>query len=69
MSGTSQTSDREIVDLLRQEGPMSVAQLAGATGVTATAVRQRLSRLMGQGHVGRQTLSRRPGAGPAIATP
>jgi predicted ArsR family transcriptional regulator len=56
MSGTSQTSDNDIVDLLRQAGSMCVSELAVATDVTPTAVRQRLSRLMGQGLVGRRTL-------------
>jgi predicted ArsR family transcriptional regulator len=56
MGGTSQTSDGDIVDLLRQTGSMCVSELAEATDVTATAVRQRLSRLMEQGLVGRHTL-------------
>jgi predicted ArsR family transcriptional regulator len=56
LSGISQTSDRDIVDLLRQTGSMCVSELAEATDVTATAVRQRLSRLMEQGIVGRRTL-------------
>jgi DeoR family transcriptional regulator, suf operon transcriptional repressor len=55
MSGTSQTSDADIVDLLRQRGSMSVSELAQATDVTSTAVRQRLSRLMDQGLVGRDS--------------
>jgi DeoR family suf operon transcriptional repressor len=42
------TSDVMILDLLRKHGPMSVAHLARVTGVTATAVRQRLNRLMGE---------------------
>lgn len=42
------TSDVMILDLLRKQGPMSVAQLARVTGVTATAVRQRLNRLRGE---------------------
>jgi predicted ArsR family transcriptional regulator len=48
MSTTVETSDRQILDLLSQADSMSVAQLARAMGVTATAVRQRLNRLMGQ---------------------
>ncbi len=56
MGGISQTSDSDIVDLLRQTGSMCVSELAVATDVTPTAVRQRLSRLMGQGLVGRHTL-------------
>lgn len=42
------SSDIAVLDLLRKSGPMKVAQLATATGVTATAVRERLKRLMNQ---------------------
>jgi predicted ArsR family transcriptional regulator len=56
MGGISQTSDSDIVGLLRETGSMCVAELAQATDVTPTAVRQRLSRLMDQGLVGRHTL-------------
>jgi DeoR family transcriptional regulator, suf operon transcriptional repressor len=44
-------SDRTILDLLRQRGEMTVAELETALGVTATAVRQRLNRLLDQGYV------------------
>jgi DeoR family suf operon transcriptional repressor len=47
------TSDDLILGLLRSNGPMSVAQLAGSTGVTLTAVRQRLNRLMGDSMIER----------------
>lgn len=53
MSTTTETSDSQLLDLLRRSGGMSVAELADATDVTATAVRQRLTRLMGQGLVER----------------
>ncbi|HTU26806.1 MAG TPA: ArsR family transcriptional regulator, partial [Pirellulales bacterium] len=56
MSGTSQTSDNDIVGLLRQAGSMCVTELADATLVTPTAVRQRLTRLMEQGIVARHAL-------------
>ncbi|HEX4143713.1 MAG TPA: ArsR family transcriptional regulator [Pirellulales bacterium] len=56
MGGISQTSDSDIVGLLRETGSMCVSELAQATDVTPTAVRQRLSRLMSQGIVGRHTL-------------
>lgn len=46
-------SDVAILDLLRKLQAMSVAQLATSLQVTATAVRQRLSRLMAQGYVRR----------------
>jgi predicted ArsR family transcriptional regulator len=54
MSTVTETSDATLLDLLRREGPMSVSQVAHATSVTATAVRQRLTRLMGQGLVDRE---------------
>lgn len=47
------TSDSQLLDLLRRQGAMSVSQVAEKTAVTATAVRQRLSRLMGQGMIER----------------
>lgn len=55
MSTVSETSDARLLDLLRQQGAMSIADLAGATTVTATAVRQRLTRLMAQGLIERET--------------
>lgn len=51
----SETSDSTTLDLLRRNGPMSVSQLADKTEVTATAVRQRLLRLMAQDLVQRTT--------------
>lgn len=50
-----ETSDAQLLDLLRRHGAMSVAEIAEATHVTATAVRQRLTRLMGQGLVDRES--------------
>ncbi|HWB09519.1 MAG TPA: MarR family transcriptional regulator [Pirellulales bacterium] len=55
MSTVTETSDTRLLDLMHQNGPMTIAQLATQTSVTATAVRQRLSRLMAQGLVERQT--------------
>lgn len=49
-------SDGRLLDLLRAGGPLSVAELAEQTGVTPTAVRQRLMRLMAQGLVQREAL-------------
>ena len=54
-------SDVTILDLLRQRGGMSVAELSEATEVTQTAVRQRLSRLLAQGLIERR--ARRVGRG------
>ncbi len=53
------TGDARLLELLRQHGAMTVSQVALATSVTPTAVRQRLARLMSQGlverHVQRNT--------------
>ncbi|HUY32489.1 MAG TPA: AsnC family transcriptional regulator [Pirellulales bacterium] len=53
MSTVTETSDATLLDLLRRQGPMSVSEVATATDVTATAVRQRLTRLMSQGMIDR----------------
>ena len=50
-------SDTALLDLLRKCETMTVAELAGAMGVTATAVRQRLNRLLGQGYIERSATS------------
>ncbi|TWT86889.1 MarR family protein [Pseudobythopirellula maris] len=50
----STDGDRTILDHLRKEGTVSVGQLIELLGVTATAVRQRLTRLMGQGLIERE---------------
>jgi len=55
MSTVSETSDARLLDLLKQRGAMSITELASATAVTATAVRQRLSRLTAQGLIERET--------------
>ncbi len=49
-----ESSDVGILELLRKSGPLGVLALTQATGVTPTAVRQRLVRLMGTGLVDRQ---------------
>jgi DeoR family suf operon transcriptional repressor len=46
--------DREIIEFLRRQGAATVVELVEYAGVTATAVRQRLSRLMDQGLVNRE---------------
>jgi predicted ArsR family transcriptional regulator len=53
MSSTTELSDRTIVDYLRRQSAATIADLVEYTGVTATAVRQRLARLMEKGWVGR----------------
>lgn len=47
------SSDIAVLDLLRQRDEVSVTDLAESFGVTATAIRQRLTRLMAQGHIER----------------
>lgn len=50
------SSDLAMIDLLRSQGEMTVSELSDAMQVTATAVRQRLTRLMGQDYVERSTV-------------
>jgi predicted ArsR family transcriptional regulator len=50
-----EVSDRTIVDYLRRKREATVADLVELLGVTATAVRQRLTRLMDGGLVARQS--------------
>ncbi len=52
---TVESSDRGLLDLLRKQGACGITELASAMQVTATAVRQRLSRLMGLGLITRET--------------
>ncbi len=47
-------TDRSVVDFLRREGASTISDLVEFAGVTATAIRQRLNRLMEQGLVARQ---------------
>jgi DeoR family transcriptional regulator, suf operon transcriptional repressor len=51
---TAQTSDSNLLDLLRTAGPVGVAEMANEIEVTPTAVRQRLGRLLAQGLIQRQ---------------
>jgi predicted ArsR family transcriptional regulator len=46
-------TDDTLLDLLRKDESMTVAELSRAMGVTATAIRQRLSRLMAAGYIDR----------------
>lgn len=57
MANSTEVSDDQVLDLLRRRGPLGVADLGEAIAVTATAVRQRLNRLMGQGLVERMVSS------------
>jgi predicted ArsR family transcriptional regulator len=54
-------TDQAVIDLLRGDTALSVGDLATALGVTATAVRQRLDRLMRSGLVERQSVGGRRG--------
>lgn len=52
------TTDAAVVELLRLDDSLEVGQLATGLGVTATAVRQRLDRLMRAGLVERVTVAK-----------
>ena len=56
--GMSESSDRALLDLLRRRGPMTVAEMSEQLGVTGTAVRNRLSRLLDSGLVERRAEAR-----------
>ena len=56
MSVEAPHSDSDLLDLLRIAGPSSVAQMADALEVTATAVRQRLVRLQHHGMIEREAI-------------
>ena len=62
MSTPTETSDSRVLGLLHQRGGMSISQLVEASEVTATAVRQRLNRLMAQGMVQRERVRNAPPA-------
>ena len=57
------TSDNVLLNEMRRSGSVSVSELMAATGVTATAVRQRLHRLMADGLVCRAALDHASPAG------
>jgi predicted ArsR family transcriptional regulator len=48
------SSDRALLDLIRRGGPLTVAEMAASLGVTGTAIRNRLARLLGDGLVERR---------------
>jgi DeoR family suf operon transcriptional repressor len=50
------SSDADLLDLLRASGPLGVSDMAKATEVTPTAVRQRLTRLLGKGIIQREAV-------------
>ncbi len=53
MKAALETSDRTFLDQLHRLGSGTISEICGSVGVTATAVRQRLVRLQGQGFVSR----------------
>jgi DeoR family suf operon transcriptional repressor len=55
MNDTTELSDQTIVDYLRRHAVATVSDLVEFTGVTATAVRQRLTRLMDHGLIARES--------------
>jgi DeoR family transcriptional regulator, suf operon transcriptional repressor len=50
----SVSTDQELLDLIRRRGPLTVTEIADQLGVTGTAVRNRLARLLGTGLVERK---------------
>jgi len=50
-----ESSDRSLLDLIRRQGPLTVVEMGEHLGVTSTAVRNRLTRLVGSGMVERRT--------------
>jgi len=59
-------TDAAVIELLRVDSALEIGDLAKALGVTATAIRQRLDRLMRSGLVERKTVAR-PRGRPAHA--
>ncbi len=53
----SESSDRPLLDLIRRQGPLTVAEMVVLLGVTPTAIRNRLTRLTGSGMVERRSES------------
>ena len=53
----TESSDRRLLDMIRREGPLDVAEMGRRLGVTPTAIRNRLTRLVGSGLVERQCVT------------
>jgi predicted ArsR family transcriptional regulator len=51
----TETTDKGMLDFMRREGAVTISSLVREMGVTATAVRQRLQRLMAEGLIERHT--------------
>lgn len=57
----TETSDDMVLDQIRSQGSLGVSDLVESLGVTATAVRQRLNRLMAQGLIEREAFQQARG--------
>jgi len=53
----TESADRSLLDLIRRHGPLTIVEMAERLGVTATAVRNRVTRLVGSGMVERRAES------------
>jgi len=51
----TESSDRSLLDMIRRHGPLTIAEMTERLGVTPTAIRNRLTRLVGSGMVERRT--------------
>lgn len=56
MATLTENNDTALLENIRSAGSMSITEVSSAMKVTATAVRQRLNRLMAQGLVQRETV-------------
>jgi predicted ArsR family transcriptional regulator len=56
MSTIAPSTDADLLELLRSKGALDVTEMARAVEVTATAIRQRLGRLLAQGLIARQAI-------------
>jgi predicted ArsR family transcriptional regulator len=54
MNTLTETSDRQLLDFIRQNGAATISALVAEMGVTATAVRQRIQRLTDEGLIERK---------------
>ena len=57
MNLATSSNDDVLLDLLRRRGPLGIAELSDALEVTATAIRQRLTRVVERGLVERERVS------------
>jgi predicted ArsR family transcriptional regulator len=55
MNTQPESSDKVLLDFMRRQGAVTISALVDEMGVTATAVRQRLGRLMAEGLIERRS--------------